>query len=239
MACAGRVVEEERLLRRDRLGVPDELDRLVCDVVGQVIAVVRQARLVDGVVVVDQVRIPLARLGPEKAVPALEAAAGRPVAPGRREVHLVGGAQMPLADHVRVPALLAEDLREHPVLGRDRAARVREADRSLGDTRHAVARVVAARQQAGARRRAERRRMELRVAHAALHDPVDVRCLDRTAVAAHRREADVVEDDVEDAGRAVRRLRRLERCPVGLRVANVDVDRPPERLPHVITFRSA
>jgi hypothetical protein len=69
----GRVVEEERFLRRDSLGVPDELDRLVRQVVGEVVAVFRRARLVDGMVVVDQIGIPLVRLRPEEPVPALEA----------------------------------------------------------------------------------------------------------------------------------------------------------------------
>ncbi len=148
MAGAGRVVEKERLLGRDRLRVLDELDRLVGEVLGEVVAVLGQARLVDGVVVVDEVGIPLVRLGAEEPVPALEAAAGRPVAAGGREVHLVGRAEVPLADHVGVPAPLAQDLREHPILGRDRAARVGEADCRLGDAGHAVVRVVAAVQQA-------------------------------------------------------------------------------------------
>ena len=38
MAGAGRVVEEERLLRRDHLGVLDELERLVGQIHGQVVA---------------------------------------------------------------------------------------------------------------------------------------------------------------------------------------------------------
>jgi len=38
---AGRVVEEERLVRRDRLGVLDELQRLIGQVLGQVIALGR------------------------------------------------------------------------------------------------------------------------------------------------------------------------------------------------------
>ena len=175
VAGARRVVEEERLLRHDRLRVADELERLVRDVVGEVVALLRGARLVDGVVVVDEVRVPLVRLGAEEPVPALEAAAARPVPSRRGEVHLVGRAQVPLADHVGVPAALGEDLRQHPVLGRDRPARVREPDRRLGDARHAVVRVVAPGEQAGAGRRAQRRRVELRVANALRDDPVDVR----------------------------------------------------------------
>ena len=167
VARARRVVEEERLLGRDRLRVLDELERLVGDVLGEVVALLGRAaagrpggcrRRGPGYHwFVSAPRNPYQRSKP------------RPVGQLRRvdgEVHLVGRAEVPLADHVGVPAALAEDLGEHPVLGRDRAARVREPDRRLGDAGHAVARVVAAGQQARAGRRAERRRVPLRVAHA-------------------------------------------------------------------------
>ena len=233
MAGTGGEVEEERLVRCDRLGVTDELERLVGEILGEVVALVRRLRLVDHVVVVDQVGIPLVRLGAEEPVPALEAAAGRPVAARGGEVHLVGRAEMPLADHVSVPAELAEDLREHPVLRRDRAAGAREAHGRLGDAGHAVARVVAAGEEAGTGGGAERRRVELRVADALVDDAVEIGCRDWPAVAAQRREADVIQDDVEDVRRALRRAWRLEWGPVGLRVANVDVDRSLEGLRHL------
>ena len=72
MGGAGRVVQEERLVRRDRLGVLDELQRLVGEVLGQVVALLRRLRLVDRVIVVDQVRVPLVGLGAQEPVPALE-----------------------------------------------------------------------------------------------------------------------------------------------------------------------
>ncbi len=179
--------------------------------------------------------MPLVGLRAEEPVEALEPAPRRPVAPRRGEVHLVGRAQMPLACHVRVPAQLAEDLGQHPVLRRDRAARVREPDRGLGDARHAVARVVAPGKQAGPRRRAQRRGVPLRVADTARRDPVDVGRLHGAAVAADRREADVVEHDVHHARRALGSLRRLKRRPIRNRVANIDVDDALERLAHDLT----
>ena len=232
VAGAGRVVQEEWLLRRDRLGVLDELDGLVGEVVGEVVAVFGRTRLVDGMVVVDEVGIPLARLRPQEPVPPLKAPAARPVAPRGGEVHLCLGAQVPLAHHVGVPAELAEDLCQRAVLGRDGAAGGRKAARRLGDARHAVACVVAPRQQARACRRAKGRGVPLRVADTGVGDSVHVRRLNRAAIAAHGREADVVEHDVDDARRPLGRLRRLKRSPVGLRVADVDVDDPVERLRH-------
>ena len=201
---ARRVVEEERLVRGDGLRVHDELDGLVGDVLTEVVALLRARRLVHRVVVVGELGVPLARLGPEEAVPPLEAAARRPVAARRREVHLDGRAQVPLADHVGVPAPLAQDLGQHPVLGRDRAAGVAEPARALGDARHAVAGVVAARQQARAGRRAQRPSCATgcserrRAAILSMFGRGD-----RTAVAAHRGEPHIVQHDVEHA-----------RCPV-------------------------
>ena len=163
VARARAVVEEERLLRRDRLRVLDERERLVGDVDAEVVALLRRGRLLDRVVVVHEIRIPLVGLGAEEAVEALEPAPDRPLPAHRREVHLVLGAQVPLADHVGVPTALAEHLGDVAALERDVAARVGEAGRGFGDAGHAVRRVVAAGQQARTRRRAQRGGVEVRV----------------------------------------------------------------------------
>ena len=224
VARTRRVVQEERLLRRDHLRVLDELKRLISQIHGQVIPLRRRARRIDRMAVVHQIGIPLIRLRAEEPVEALKATASRPIAPRGGEVHLGVRAQMPLADHVRVPAALPEDLLDLPVLRRDHPARVREPDRRLGDTRHAVARVIAPRQQARARRRAQRRRVHLRIAHSVRDDPLDVWRRNRAAVAAQRRVAHVVEHDVQNIRRPIGRLRRLKRRPIRNRIANVDVD---------------
>jgi len=125
--CGARaVVEEERLVRRDSVRVLDELDRLVGEVDRQVVAVLGQRRLGRRVVVVDQVGIPLVGLAAEEPVVALEAAAERPLPLRRGEVHLVLGAQVPLPDHVGVPATLAQHLGDVGALERDVAVRVRK-----------------------------------------------------------------------------------------------------------------
>src|SRR6185312_6381865 len=98
------------------------------------------------------------------------------------------------------------------------------------DAGHAVAGVVAAGEQAGAGRRAQRGGVELRVAQPGVDDPVDVRRLDRSAVGAQGREPDVVEYDEEHVRRAVGCARRLERRPVRLGISYVDVDDALERL---------
>ena len=144
---AGAEVHEERLVGHDHLGVFDELDRLVGEVGGQVVAVLGHRRLLHRVVVVDQVRVPLVGLAAQEPVVALEAAADRPVALGRGHVHLVGRDQVPLAEHVGVPAALAQHLGDGGALEGDVAVGVGEPRGRLGDAGHAVGGVVAAGQQ--------------------------------------------------------------------------------------------
>ena len=58
----------------------------------------------------------------------------------------------------------------------------------------------------------------------AVGDAAHVRGLDRAAEDVHGAVADVVPGDEQDVGRAVRCLRRQVRRPVGLRVADVELD---------------
>ena len=80
----GRVegeVHEEGLVGIDDLGVPDEFNSFVGQVLGDVVALFGRGRRVDRVVVVDQVRVPAARLAAEEAVEPLEAAPEGPAPP--------------------------------------------------------------------------------------------------------------------------------------------------------------
>ncbi len=140
---------------------------------------------------------------------------------------------MPLADHVGVPTQLAEDLGDHPILGRNGPAGIREASCSLSDAGHAVASVVAPGQQARSRGRTESGRVPLRVPDAVRGDLVDVRRLDGPAVAGHRRVPHVIEHDVHDVRRPIGRLGRFERAPIRFRVTDVDVDDAVEWFTHL------
>ncbi len=134
VAGARAEIHEERSIGRDGFGIADELERLVRQVPGQVIAFFRSilrwaARLVDRVVIMYQVWIPLVGLGAQEAIEALEASSHRPVALGRGHVHLILGAQMPLAEHIGVEAALAQHLGDVRTLERDMAIGVWKADR--------------------------------------------------------------------------------------------------------------
>jgi hypothetical protein len=149
---AGAEVHEERLVGRDHLRVLDELNRPVGEVGREVVALLGGCGLVHRVVVVDRVRIPLVGLAAQEPVVALEAAADGPVPLRRCHVHLVGGDQVPLAEHVGVPAALAEDLGDRGALERNVAVGVREPAGGLGDAGHAVGGVVASGEQRRPRR---------------------------------------------------------------------------------------
>jgi hypothetical protein len=101
MRATGRVVQEHRAVRSDRLDIIDELDRLVGEIDAEVVALLRRGGGIRRVVVVDQVGIPLAGLGAEEPVEPLEAPPDRPVPLGRGQVHLVLGSEMPFPDRRR------------------------------------------------------------------------------------------------------------------------------------------
>jgi hypothetical protein len=144
-----------------------------------------------------------------------------------------GRDQVPLAEHVRVPAPVPEHFGNGGAFERDVAVRVRETGRRLGDASHAVGGVIPARQQRRAGGRAQSRRVPVRVREPRLGELVDVRGLDQPAPGLHRRKADVVEHDVEDVGSPRRSYRLQIRLPVWNRVPIVEVDRSPERLGHL------
>ena len=108
----------------------------------------------------------------------------------------------------------------------------------LGDARHRVAGVVAAGEQAatGSASTAP----WYATACSACPRPRSGRCsASRSAPrSSHGREAHVIQHDVDDVRRPLRRLRRLERLPVGCRIPDIDADRSLERLTHAVLLQS-
>ena len=207
-------IGEEGPVGSDRCGVVHELDGLVDEVLGEVVAVGDRAGRVDAVVVVDEIRRELVGLPVEEPVEAVEAALQRPLVerPGRR--CLVHGAEVPLAEREGGVPLVAQDLAHRRGLVGDLPSHVREAAVEVGHRPHADAVMVAAREQRGARRRAERRDVEVRVAQTTGGQSVDVRSGDVRPEATEVGEAEVVQQDHDH----VRRV-----------VAGVGRGRPPRR----------
>ena len=104
---AGAEIHEERLVRRDYLGVSDELYGLVDEILRKVVSILRFVRLVDGMVIVDEIRVPLVSLAAHKPVEAFEtrarAASG---ASTRRHLPPLQGSEMPFPHGVGIPPSL-------------------------------------------------------------------------------------------------------------------------------------
>ncbi len=103
-------IGEEGPVGTDRRGVVDEAQRVVDQVLAQVVPLGGGARRLDAVVVVDQFRIELIGLALQEPVVPVEAALARPlvVGPGRRGV--LHAAQVPLPEGEGGVALVPEHL---------------------------------------------------------------------------------------------------------------------------------
>jgi hypothetical protein len=140
---AGAEMQEERLVRSDLLGVGDELDRLVRQILGQVITLLRSPRRLDLMVVVDQVRIPLAGVTAEETIEPLEPTAQWPAVERAGRGLELRGHQVVLADQVGAVTVLQQHLGQEAVLKRDPAVVAGVARGEFGDRRHPVGVVVA------------------------------------------------------------------------------------------------
>ena len=152
MLGPGGEVEEEWLVGSDLLGVGDKRDRLVSEVLGEVVALLGGVLRLHSVVVGGQLGVVLVGIATHEPEVAVEAAAQRPAIIRARCRDLVGGCEMPLADGVGVVPLAMEDLGQEAVLERDVAVGARVAGRAFGDARHGIRVVVAASEDARSRR---------------------------------------------------------------------------------------
>ena len=221
-----------RLVRLSLLGVAEELERLVGQVLGQVVAVSGQVGLIDVVVVLGEVRIPLVRLPAHEPVEAVVPQAQRPVLLGRSHRPRVDGRVVVLADPERAPPGVPQHGRHRRALPRDVRVVAREAGRRLGDRGEPVLVVVAAREERRARRRAQRRRVPLRVGQAVRREAVHRRHVDPPAVRRPGPAPGVVVQHDQDVRRPIRCAVGEKRGPVGGRIPNVELDLSAERLRH-------
>ena len=153
-------------------------------------------------VVVVERRHELMGLPTVKPVPTVEAAGERPRRPRRGHVRLVVRREVPLADRVRRVADGAQRFREKTVLARDSPAVPGISHGKIRDATHPVAVVVAAGEEARARRRAQRGRVEVGEPHPVVRERVERGRRDVGAVAAELREPDVVEHEHQHVRRA-------------------------------------
>ena len=215
------VVHEERLLGRVDVRVEHHLDRLISEVLAEVVAVLGPLRRARGPVVERQVGVPVVRLAAQEPVEALEPAAERPAVQRTGWGVLFRGRQVPLAEAERVVALRDEHLGQHAVGRRHPPVVTREPRGQFLNAGDAAGMVVAAGQNARPRRRTQRGRVHVRVAQARVRDAIDVRRVDKPAEAIELPVTDVVEHEEQHVRSTVfgsrrsrpRRARLLDRAP--------------------------
>ncbi len=226
---AGREIQEERLVRRHLFGVGDHRLRLFDEVRREMVALFGRLLRFRLSIVAHEFGVVLIRVAPEKAVVPLEPAPERPPVVRSGSGHRLLGRQMPLAHAVRVVAVLQQDLGEKAVLERDVPVGPGVTGRPVRQARQMIGVVVAAGDDARPRRRTERRRVHVVVAHSSGCERVDVRRRDRAPVTAEMPEPHVVDDDEEHVGRAF--FRPVRRGPCGLGHVGGSPDDARERRP--------
>src|SRR5829696_4522675 len=119
MLCTCREIHEEGLVGGYLLGVGDERDRVVSEVLGQVVSLFGSLWWLRPMVVMRQVRVVLVGVPAHEAIEPFEAATQRPpvVRAGRRR--LVRGGEVPFPDCIGVVTLGEEDLGQKTVLERN------------------------------------------------------------------------------------------------------------------------
>ena len=135
---AGREVDEERLVRHERLLLADPRDRLVGHVLGEVVALLGRPLRLDRRRALVERRVVLVRLAADEAVEVLEAPP--PAGPGVERAHR---ARLPdrhlvaLAELRRRVAVELERLRQRRARVRPHRAVAGRRRRDLGDAAHA------------------------------------------------------------------------------------------------------
>ncbi len=227
--AAGGVVHEPRLGRVLRPDAVQPLDRLVGQVVREVVLLAVPAlRDPEHRVVLGDDRVVLACCPGQEPPEVVEAPRLRPVAErARRALHVVG-CQMPLAEPAGDVAVLLQNARQRGAAAGPRRGIAGERARVLGDGTEAHPVMVTASQQSRAGRRAERGHMEAVVRQPHVPHPRHGRGRDRAAERIGVTEPGVVDQHNQHVRGVLGRLRPGDHRPVRNRLADRAPHRPAE-----------
>ena len=195
-----RVVNEKRLVRRERLLRAHPDDRLVGDVGADVI--IRIARRWDpGHAIVQGWGIKVG-LALKKPIELVEAGVCRPAVQRSGDTQFPRRQLVALAEHRGAVAVQPQNFGQRRDALRTHAIHAWKRSAHFGDAAHVGAVRVAAGEQCHARRRADRRGVHVVVAQAALGEALQGRHVDRAAKASRVTEPEIVHQDEDDVRRA-------------------------------------
>ena len=225
MRGAGRVLDEDRLVRVGLVHPRHPVDGVVGHPSDEI-----PARLaIEGINlrrVAEQVRLPLVGITADEAIEILKAHAGRPLVERPDLARSERRRVVVLAEPRRGIAVIQQDPADGGLVLGDDAVVAGEAGRLLGDHAEAGRVMVAAGDQRGARRRAQRSGEYPIIAQALVRDAVHGRRRDHAAEGARHAEAGVIGDDEQHIGRALRRY--YARRPPGLGLQGVILNHATE-----------
>ena len=224
-----REIDKERLLRRQRLLRPDPPDRLVSQILGQVVALLRRLLRLHRRRAVIERRVVLVVLAADEPVELLEPTSARrpgvkrPYRGGLPRRHLVTLAELGRRISVQLQRRRQRSLRvgTHPTRPGSRG-------RGLGDHPHPDGVMVAPREQRRTCRRTQRGRVEPSVGQPTTLQALRHRHPHRATERTRRAEPDIVQQDHENIRCALRRQQRLDRRERRIRVLRVI-----RRQPHI------
>ena len=204
MRAARHVVDEERLVGRQRVDLVHVPDRLVGHRGDEIVVGIALERVDVRRVAGEVVRLPLVRVAAHEAVEVLEAHADRPLVERADRAGLERRRVVVLAEPGGAVAVVPQYLADRGFVLGDEAVVPRVAGRLFGDDAVADRVVVAAGDQRGARRRAQRGRVKVGVAEAVGGDAVERRRRNDAAEGAGDAVAGIVGHDQQNVGCALR-----------------------------------
>ena len=203
VGCAEGEPQQEGTARLVAPQTAEPGDRLLRQILAEVVALLGGAGRIDVTVVPDQFRAPMVGIAAQESVRVLEALTERPVPERPRSRSLVARGEVPLTNLERGIALGTKNLGEGPGLGWDPGRIAREVHRQVGQHAHPNAMVVATADQAGPRGRAHSAGVEVAEPNAPPRESVDGWSGDVGAVATELREVGVIDDDHDHVRRAL------------------------------------
>src|SRR5580658_3728089 len=207
MTGAWRKIDEERLFRRGCLLLSDPANCLFGHGFGEMPLRVVMRRL-DRRGVLEQRRVPLARLSTLKPVPVAKAFARGPAVEGPVGAELEVRGIMPFAEGGGTVSVALQNLRDARRFSGPLTVIAGEASRHLRDHAGVDRVMIASGEERRTRRRAERCRMEAVVAQALVGQPLKRRRVGRAAERARLTETNVIKQDRQYVGGTRRRRRQ-------------------------------
>jgi hypothetical protein len=199
-------------------------DRLISQILGEMVAFLRRVGLINVAIVFYKIGIPLVCLAAKVAVEAIEALLQRPLAFACARGKVARRDIMIFAQPESAPAAVLQNLRDRGALVWNAGVSARESNGTLDDASHPVQVMVAAGKACRAGRRAERGRVPLRIRQAPVSQLLHRWHIDSAAVRRPCSKSGVVIKNKKNVRRACGSAGWNIWVPIGNGIPNIELD---------------